>query len=150
MGELRFWQVMLLINSTPEPGREFLRHIGKYHYWRREGLGTQVLGTRRSSTWILKSPLNHERGHIEENNNKSEQKSSRTKWRNHPGNVINNYFKEGHLGFSSYYSHMPFTPKAKGLHSQKATLGFNLLHKNFNIFIDLSYLFPWTCIETPI
>jgi len=46
--------------------------------------GLRVLGTRKSSTCILKSPPNYERGHIEENN-KSKQKSAQMKWRSFLG-----------------------------------------------------------------
>lgn len=49
--------------------------------------GLRILGTRKSSTCILKSPPDYERGHSEENN-KSEQKISSDEVEEFSGNVI--------------------------------------------------------------
>lgn len=51
-----------------------------------------VQDTRRSSTWILKSPKNYEKGHIEENHKESELKSKTDE--KPPGNVIVHCIKE--------------------------------------------------------
>lgn len=77
----------LLINSTPVSDQESLRLIGIHRYRRREIGGLRILGTRKSSTCILKSPPDYERGHIEENN-KSEQKVSPDEVEEFSGNVI--------------------------------------------------------------